>query len=181
VASLLSLQSRKVKSPESLSLFQESMDRVRAMALIHENLYRSESAAAIGAVDYIRRLANDLMAAYALRAGNVDLKLDVADVSLTPDTAFPCGLIINELVSNSLKHAFPEGRSGTICIGLQRDGDALELTVADDGKGLPEGIDASSGGSLGLRLVRNLAGQLGGALQVESGPGTRFTVRFPAV
>ncbi len=181
VASLLSLQSRKVKSPESLSLFQESMDRVRAMALIHENLYRSESAAAIGAVDYIRRLANDLMAAYALRAGNVSLKLDVADVPLTPDTAFPCGLIINELVSNSLKHAFPEGRSGTICIDLQRDGEALALTVADDGKGLPEGIDAASGGSLGLRLVRNLASQLGGALEVASGPGTRFTVRFPAV
>ncbi len=171
VASLLALQSRKVKSPESLALFQESMDRVRAMALIHENLYRSESAAAIGAADYIRRLANDLMAAYALRAGNVHLKLDAADVPLSPDTAFPCGLIINELVSNSLKHAFPEGRSGTIRIGLRRDGEDIELTVADDGKGLPDGIDAASGGSLGLRLVRNLAGQLGGTFQVESGPG----------
>jgi two-component sensor histidine kinase/ligand-binding sensor domain-containing protein len=180
VASLLSLQSRKVKSPESLALFQESMDRVRAMALIHENLYRSESAAAIGAADYLRRLANDLMAAYALRTGNIGLELEVADIPLSPDTAFPCGLIINELVSNSLKHAFSEGRSGTVRIGLREENGACVMSVADDGMGLPAGIDATAGGSLGLRLVRNLAGQLGGTLEVASGPGTRFTVRFPA-
>ncbi|MCX6559426.1 MAG: triple tyrosine motif-containing protein [Candidatus Aminicenantes bacterium] len=180
VSSLLSMQARKVKDPESLALFRESMDRIRAMALIHENLYRSESAAAIGAADYIRRLARDLMAAYALRAGNIGLELDVADVPMSPDIAFPCGLIINELVSNSLKHAFPEGRPGTIRIGLREDRGEYILTVADDGVGLPPGVDAEAGGSLGLRLVRKLAGQLGGALAIESGAGAEFIVRFPA-
>jgi two-component sensor histidine kinase len=104
----------------------------------------------------------------------------VADIPLSPDTAFPCGLIINELVSNSLKHAFSEGRSGTVRIGLREENGACVMSVADDGMGLPAGIDATAGGSLGLRLVRNLAGQLGGTLEVASGPGTRFTVRFPA-
>ena len=150
------------------------------MSLIHENLYRSESAAVIGASDYIRRLARDLMAAYALRAGNIGLELDVADVALAPDSAFPCGLIMNELVSNALKHAFPGGRPGMIRIGLRQDGGDFVLTVADDGIGLPADVDALSGGSLGLRLVRNLAGQLGGTLSVETGAGARFIVRFPS-
>jgi two-component sensor histidine kinase/ligand-binding sensor domain-containing protein len=179
VSSLLSMQARKVKDAESLTLFRESMDRIRAMSLIHENLYRSESSAAIGAADYVRRLARDLMAAYALRAGNIGLEMDVADVPLAPDSAFPCGLIMNELVSNSLKHAFPGGRPGMIRIGLRQDGGDYVLTVADDGIGLPADMDAASGGSLGLRLVRNLAGQLGGTLTVESDGGARFTVRFP--
>jgi len=180
VSSLLSLQSRKVKDPAPLALLHESMDRIRAMALIHENLYRSESVAAIGAADYFRRLARDLLDAYVLRAENIALELDVADVPLSPESAFPCGLIINELVSNSLKHAFPEGRPGTIRIGLREDLGKYVLTVADDGAGLPPGIDETAGGSLGLRLVRNLAGQLGGTLEVGSSGGACFTIRFPS-
>ncbi len=180
VSSLLSLQARRVREPGLLALFRESQNRIRAMALIHENLYRSESAASISASDYIRRLSRELIATYAVGTDKAVLDLDVEDVILSPETAFPCGLIINELVSNALKHAFPGERRGRIGIGLRRAGREMVLSVTDDGVGLAEGIDAGRGGALGLRLVRNLAGQLGGALSVSGGAGTRFEIRFPA-
>jgi len=189
VSSLLSLQADKTKDVSARSLFRESMARVRAMALIHENLYRSPHLSHIDVAEYFHRLCKDLQNTYAVQPDRVAIDVRAADARLSMETAVTCGLILNEIVSNALKHGFPEGRRGAIHIEFSAEDGGTEsgspsrpyrLVVADDGVGMPPGFEEPRFGSLGLRLIRSLAGQLGGTLAVENDGGAKFTLRFRA-
>jgi len=178
VSSLLYLQSRQIQDPTTLDMFLESQRRVRSMALIHETLCQMGDVARVNGEEYVRELAHFLSGSYGAE-GRVRVRVDVADVWLGLDVAVPCGLIVNELISNALKHAFPGGREGKVRITLAAgDEGRITLTVADDGVGLPEGLDWQTTHSLGMHLVRRLVQQLGGDLTVAPGPGATFTVRF---
>ncbi|HEV7892333.1 MAG TPA: histidine kinase dimerization/phosphoacceptor domain -containing protein [Pyrinomonadaceae bacterium] len=179
ISSLLNLQSAHIRDPHALEVFKEGQGRVRSMALIHEKLYQSDDLARVDFSEYIRNLAAYLFRSYEVNAGAVRLSVEAEDVLLGVDTAIPCGLIINELVSNSLKHAFPGGTGGSINIRLRpADAERLTLTVADDGVGLPEGFDVRATPSLGLQLVNTLARQLGGDVLVGDCAGAEFSITF---
>jgi len=181
ISSLLSLQSRYVKDAHLVEAFKESQNRIKSMALVHEKLYHSGDLASIDFHEYIKSLMRNLFQSYET-AGRVDLTVQVKNVSLGVDVAIPCGLIINELVSNSLKHAFPEPRRGKISISLRQSGeDEIELVVADDGVGVPEDIDLKNITSLGLHLVTILAeDQLEGTISLKRTGGTEFCITFRA-
>jgi two-component sensor histidine kinase len=180
ISSLLNLQSGLIQDPRITEAFKDSQNRVRSMALIHERLYQSENLAVIDFSDYVRNLAEHLLLSYGVGAENVTLDVEADTVFLDIDTAAPCGLMLNELVSNALKHAFPDNRKGQIQVGLCADQDGhLAITVDDDGVGFPKGVDAQSSNSLGLQLVHTLVRQLDGHLEMHSGNGTTFSVTFP--
>jgi PAS domain S-box-containing protein len=185
VNSLLGLQSRYIDDEAALRMFQESQDRVRSMALIHEKLYGSKDLARIDFGEYIRTLANTLYRTYSADPERIRLDVEVGKVFLSIDQAVPCGLIVNELVSNALKHGFPRGRKqgGTIRISMQKhNGSEIHMIVEDDGVGLPEGFDIRETDSLGMRLITILVeDQLDGAVQLDSGEYTRFCIRFESV
>ncbi|HWW73823.1 MAG TPA: histidine kinase dimerization/phosphoacceptor domain -containing protein, partial [Pyrinomonadaceae bacterium] len=179
ISSLLNLQSTHIRDPRALEVFKEGQGRVRSMALIHEKLYQSDDLARVDFSEYISNLAAYLFRSYAMNAGGVRLGVEAEGVMLGVDTAIPCGLIVNELVSNSLKHAFPGGQGGSIKITLRPEGpERLKLCVSDDGVGLPPGFDVHDTPSLGLQLVNTLARQLGGAVEVGGGAGAEFNITF---
>jgi two-component sensor histidine kinase/uncharacterized membrane protein len=182
ISSLLYLQSTSVKDRQSLEILQDSQNRVRTMALVHEKLYQSEDLAKIGLGDYICSLTNNLFQSYGIHPKVVKLKVSVDEVYLGIDTAIPCGLIVNELVSNCLKHAFPDGREGEIQIELWADGDGrYNLTVSDNGIGFPPDLDFRSTSSLGLQLVNNLTRQLRGTIGLDRTGGTAFKITFAEI
>jgi two-component sensor histidine kinase len=179
VSSLLGLQSRIIEDDALRKMFQESQNRVHSMALIHESLYQSVNLSEIDFPAYIDQLADYLFRSYGVDSSRVQLAASIDELRLTMDTAVPCGLIINELVSNALKYAFPGGRSGKIRIEMREDGTHfIRLAVIDDGVGFPDGIGQASSKSLGLRLVRTLADQLGAAVEMASDEGARITLTF---
>jgi PAS domain S-box-containing protein len=179
ISSLLSLQSSSIESSETRELVRESQNRVRSMALIHEKLYQSDSLARIDFGEYLRNLTRDLFRSYS--AGGVALKLQAEDVPLDVDAAVPCGLIVNELVSNALKYAFPAGRGGELSVSFARVAlDRYALTVTDNGVGLPKDLDVRNARTLGLQLVTMLVTQLHGTLDVVSDGGTTFLITLPA-
>lgn len=179
VSSLLNLQSRYTEDAQLIEAFKESQNRIKSMVLVHEKLYQSRDLASIDFHEYIRSLTRSLFQSYRT-AGEVDLAVNVENVSLGVDAAIPCGLIINELVSNSLKHAFPGNRKGKISISLHQLGeDKIELVVADDGLGIPESINLEDATSLGLRLVTILTkDQLEGTISLNRTRGTEFRITF---
>jgi two-component sensor histidine kinase len=151
------------------------------MALIHEKLYQSRSFGTIDLAEYLTRLIQYLFRSYEERSAGVALQMEVRDIALDIDTALPCSLIINELVSNSLKYAFPGGGGGKICIRVTKEGGkGFEMEIRDNGVGLPPGLDLEKTETLGLRLVHGLAvNQLGGSIETGKGKGTSFIIRFP--
>jgi len=179
IHSLLNMQARKVRDGRVIEALRESQNRVRTMALIHERLYRSTDLSEIDMREYIGRLAGELHRTYSPASGKVELVLDLEDVKLGIDKAIPCGFIVNELVSNSLKHAFAGRAGGELLLSLSRDsGGAVRLGVRDDGPGLPEGLDFRRTESLGLQLVCALVDQLQGTIERAPGAGTSFVVSF---
>lgn len=179
ISSLLSLQSQQIRNRKALDALTESQARVRSMALIHEQLYQSQDLAHIDFSQYVRDLAAHLFRTYVTQGPNVRLIVDVRNVYLDADHAITCGMIINELVSNALKHAFPAGTQGTLRIATEWESeDRLRLLVGDTGKGIPPSIDHTNTPSLGLKLVRMLAEQLRGTIELSRTGGTTFTVRF---
>ena len=149
------------------------------MSLVHEKLYQSRDLSKIDFAGYIQSLAVHLFHVYLVNPAQVRMETDFEDVSLDINSAVPCGLILNELVSNALKHAFPEGRTGVIKIGLRRGpGGAVELRVADDGIGLPKRLDFRKAESFGLQIVNLLVGQLEAAIDLDRTKGTAFTMTF---
>jgi PAS domain S-box-containing protein len=178
ISSLLSLQASKLSSADMADILKESQTRVKSMALVHEELYQSDDFSRIDFADYVHRLTTSLFHTYRSDTTPVLLAVDVEDVFLTVDTAIPCGLIINELVTNALKYAFRGRVRGRVDIRLAREGEEYRLTIADDGIGLSENINPETAESLGLQLVNTLTRQLGGTLTVIRGDGTRFTVAF---
>lgn len=179
VASLLNLQSGKIASPEMRAHFEDSQNRIRSMALVHERLYRSEDLARIDFGEYVRDLSSHLMQGYRSQCKKVEIVIDVEPIQLDVDTAVPCGLIINELVSNALKHAFANGTEGIIKIEARREGvDAYCLSVRDNGVGMPSDIDLTRSKTLGLQLVSSLSKQLNGVVSLDTENGTRVALRF---
>ncbi len=181
ISSLLNLQSGYIKDKQALGMFKESQNRVRTMALIHEKLYQSKDIARIDFAEYIKNLTGNLIRSYGT-GGPVKLTINADNTSLGIDTAIPCGLIINELVTNSLKYAFPDGHPGEICIELiQTDSEEngiYRLTIADNGIGLPENVEIRKTTSLGLQLVTTLTDQIKGKIEVNSDNGAKFTITF---
>jgi PAS domain S-box-containing protein len=181
VSALLVLQSKKTKDRKILEMFRDSEHRIKTMALIHEKLYQSKSFGTIDLTEYLTRLIQYLFRSYEERSAKVTLEMDVSGISLDIDTALPCSLIINELVSNSLKYAFPHGQGGKICIRVTKDaGSVHTMEIRDNGVGLPADLDMEKTETLGLRLVHGLAvNQLGGSIETGKGRGTSFIIRFP--
>ncbi|WP_243359131.1 sensor histidine kinase [Fundidesulfovibrio terrae] len=179
VSSLLSLQS--LKYDESLAAaFLDSQARVRAMALVHEKLYRSGDLSRIDFPDYLRQLSTFLLQAYRPKDKSVTSDIECRDLCLPVDFAIPCGLIVNELFTNSLKHAFTGRTSGVIRLRASQEGSEARLVVEDNGVGFPPDISVDAADSLGLQLVTNLTHQLRGTMDVVSdASGSRFTLRFP--
>lgn len=179
ISSLLYLQSRRVNDRNVVEMFNESSNRVKSMTLIHQKLYQSKDTATINFGEYIRDLIDALFLSYGVDRQTVALKLNIENAVLSIDTAIPCGLIINEIISNSLKYAFPEGRQGQISVTLQREnGTKFILVIGDNGVGLPQDLDFRNTTSLGLKLVTTLVEQLGGTIELNRQGGTEFTITF---
>jgi len=187
IHNILDLQMPYILDGQAIELFKESKDRVYSMALIHEKLYQSESLAKIDLHEYIQSLTNNLFLSYGVSERVIKPKIYVENITLNVDTVIPCALIINELVSNSLKHAFPDNPAnghwtGEIYIDLRHGQEnKLILTVGDNGVGMPEDYDIQKSETLGLRLVSVLAGQLKGLIKLNQISGTEFAIIFEAV
>jgi len=179
VSSMLKIQSEYSQDRKTVDMFQESQNRVRSIALIHEMLYQSENLSRIDFSEYIQPITTHLMRAYGVDPSLIKLTTNVKDFFMDLDRAIPCGLIINELFSNVLKHAFPEGRKGEVHIDLSQDrNQEFTLLISDNGVGLPEDMDFKNTDSLGLQLVNALVDQLGGAIVFEGRVGTTFRITF---
>jgi two-component sensor histidine kinase len=180
ISTLLDLQSKYVKDEQVTTMFKESQNRIRSMAFIHEKLYLSKDFAKIDFAEYVGDLGVNLFRSYGVNSNSIKLKVNVLDVVLSIDTAIPCGLIINELVSNSLKYAFPSGRTGEVYINLSSYNDGeFALIVGDSGVGFPKDLDFENTKSLGLKLVTTLVRQqLKGTIDMHTNGGTEFRIVF---
>ncbi|MBI3877903.1 MAG: PAS domain S-box protein [Verrucomicrobia bacterium] len=179
VSSLLNLQSINMKSPEALAALSESRARVQTMALVHEKLYQSRNLSELDFAEFARSLTANLLRAFGIGPDAVGLRVEMEHVLLDINRAIPCALILNELVSNAFKYAFPAGRRGEVWVRLERTPrDELRLVVGDNGVGLPKGFDPAQGQSLGLQLVQTLVRQLDGAMRVNSENGTEYAITF---
>jgi PAS domain S-box-containing protein len=179
VSSLLSLQAPTLKDPRAIDLFRDSQNRIRSMSLVHENLYQLENLAKVDFKEYLRNVTADLVRMY--NVPGVAASVEADNVHLEIDTAIPVGLIVNELLSNALKHAFKGRSGGSVEVILRKSVDSVvELTIADDGVGLPEGFDLQSVDSMGMHLIDGLARQIDGTLSVERDRGSRFVLSFKA-
>jgi PAS domain S-box-containing protein len=179
IQSLLHLQSRYIKDKDALNIFKDSQNRAKSMALIHQRLYQSDNLKRIDFGEYIHSLATDLF--HTINFSNtksINLDIDVENLMLDVNTSIPLGLILNELLTNSLKHAFPHNKKGTILVKFYSDGSKFHLIVSDDGVGIPEGLDYTQSDSLGLRLVNNLSKQIDAEMEVNMTNGTSFELIF---
>ena len=175
ILSLLHLQIETTQDQTAKQILLESATRIKSMALVHELLYQSSSLANIEMVKYSNHFSKYLYDTYNINIHHNKLILDIDDVSLDIEKAIPCGLIINELISNIFKHAFPAGK-GIIKLSLKKFGNKLLLTISDNGIGMPPNFDLQNANSLGMKLVYNLTKQIGGTIKMESRHGTTFTL-----
>jgi len=198
ISSLLSLQAEKFEDKEVLEAFRESQNRVASIAIIHEELHEGNSMDTLDFADYLRKLTADLFSSYQVGNSRISLKLELEQVYLGMDTAIPLGIIVNEFVSNSLKHAFPADSKGEISIRLQKVEKYISklekpeigmgcqseptiyyiLAVADNGRGIPKEIDFQNTNSLGLQLINILVEQIDGCIELKRDKGTEFEIWF---
>ncbi|TVR07097.1 MAG: PAS domain S-box protein [Spirochaetaceae bacterium] len=179
ISSLLSLQKNESAScnlDEPLGL---ARSRVHSMAMIHDLLYRSTNLGELPFRQYLEDLASYLRSTFGTSTNRVDFVLNLEDVNLDIDTAVPCGLLLNEIIVNSLKHAFPGNRHGTVFLGLSTTREHYVVNVGDDGGGMPDSVDIHTARSMGLELIRGLSSQLNAELVCDRGSGTRYTIRIP--
>ncbi|MBW1675579.1 MAG: GAF domain-containing protein, partial [Deltaproteobacteria bacterium] len=182
ISSLLNLQLGYIEDKHGIEIFKESQNRVKSMALIHEKLYESKDLSRIDFAEYIRSLATSLFRSYGVSPDAIILKINGDDVLLGIDTAIPCALIINELISNSLKHAFTASKEGEIRINLRSDNDdKFILIISDNGVGFPKDLDFENAETLGLQLVITLAKQLKGTIELDTNNGTEFKITFAPI
>jgi two-component sensor histidine kinase len=179
ISSLLSIQSDYVRDDESHKLFINSLNRIRAMSMIHENLHQSDNYSGVDIGKYLKDLVIYLCRTYNINNSQVKLNINIGLTSLPIDSSITCGLIINELISNALKYAFPGDRSGNISLSLVKFPKQNKLVVSDNGIGLPEKMDMEYKDTFGLLLIRTLVDQLNGTLEVVRKNGAKFIIRFP--
>jgi len=179
ISSILSMQSRNIDDPRLKDILQESQNRIRSMALIHENLYNHKSLANIMFSTYVKSLCGNIARTYANQQASVQFDYQIEDAYLPMDIAIPCGLIINELISNSFKYAFVNNSKGVISIHFKniQNGDYM-LTIADDGIGIPDEVNILKTKSLGMKILHKLVQQIEGDLQNDFSDGTKFTITF---
>jgi two-component sensor histidine kinase len=179
VSSLLSMQARSLSDAATREALNDSRKRVQSIALIHDELYQAQDFSHVAFSEYIRRLCTLVVQATSPSVDRVSLKLDLHSVALGIDRAIPCGLILNELLINSMKHGFADGRSGAIHVELREpETNRIELTVADNGVGLPDGLDVRQAQTVGMQIVCTLAEQLDAVLDVQRRGGTTFKLGF---
>jgi PAS domain S-box-containing protein len=178
VQSLLKMQVRALPASDARAAIEATILRVRSMATVHERLYEMPSLADLPVAEFLRDIFNGVIASYSVRSGRIKFHLDAEEIRLDLEKAVPFGLLANELLSNSLKHAFPAGKKGTISVSVHRAGDAVRMIIQDNGIGLPVNFDAGSSNSMGLKLAQSLAHQLGGTLQFTSRRGCRADAVF---
>ncbi len=179
ISSLLNLQAKQLKDKKDIFLFKETQNRIRSMALVHEKLYQSKNLAKIDFAEYIRALVTYLWQFFMIDSETIRLHLGLEETYLDINTAIPCGLIVNELVTNILKHAFPVGRKGEVHIAMSRaPGNKLKLIVQDDGIGFPENLDFRKAETLGMQIVNMLVEQLEGTIELDREEGTAFKIVF---
>ncbi len=183
ISSLLKLQSNRTTDKKDVEFLRESYHRIRSMSLIHEKLYGSKNLSYINFNEYISDLSKNIFRSYISSAEKISFKIEADDIWLGIDASIPCGLLINELLSNSLKHAFPDGREGEIRLSIRKTGRGeIQLIVSDNGIGIPENIDFRNTDSLGLRLVTILSeNQLQGKIELDRTAGTKFTITFKEI
>lgn len=180
ISSIFSLQSQALEDEKALAILEESQNRISSMSLIHEKLYQAANLTNIDFAEYIYDLAHHLLASYNVNPDWIQTEMNIESIPLNLDSAIPCGLLINELISNSLKHGFPNERRGTIYIFLGFiDEETLCLKVEDDGIGLPEDFNPNQATSLGFSLITSLTQQLRGRLKFQNNPGASFEITFP--
>ncbi len=180
ISSLLDMQASRLQDEKAKRALQDSMDRVRAMAIIHSQLYQSQDLARVDFGLFIRDLIGNISQSSGRTNSFVDITVDAGAMRLDIESSIPCGLILSELVSNALKHAFPEGREGQIHIDMRSEENRVVLTVQDNGIGFPQSVDSMNVKSLGLQLVKILVGQINGNIAMEVDGGTTWTVAFPS-
>ncbi len=178
ISSILNLQSSYVKDENSLKILRESQNRIKSMSFIHESLYHTRDFSRIEFSDYIKALTSNLIHSYSIGMSTIQLKTDFTQVYLSLDQAIPCGLMVNELISNALKYAFPNDQNGEIQLSLKEKDDRIHLGISDNGVGLPEDLDVENSESLGLQLVYTLADQLEADIKVTSEKGTNYLITF---
>lgn len=179
ISSLLNLQARYLPDPAARAIFSQSQNRVQSIALVHERLYESADLSHVNFAKYVVVLLDNIFDTYGATSRGISKVIDIGDENLTVDVAVPCGLIVNEVVTNALKHAFPDGRKGTVRVSLRTAPDEmLDLTIEDDGVGIPPGIDPRNTVSLGLDLVTTFAEQLNAKVEIVREGGTSFRFRF---
>lgn len=181
IYSLLTLHELNLKDPAAAKALRESKNRILAMSFIHDKLYQTKDFSKVNFRDYIQNLVSYLFKSYEPGPGKVRLKVEVKEIFMDLDTAIHLGLIVNELVSNSLKHAFPGKRKGTIEVYLDRSNEAADkniLIMRDNGVGIPESLDLQCAGSLGLKIIHTLVKQMKGDIAIDRKNGTAFTIKF---
>ena len=178
INSILNLQSSYVTDPKTLEIINESQNRIRSMSYIHESLYQTKDFSSINFADYITNLVQNLVHSYQLYENKINLDLNIEPVNLALDQAIPCGLILNELISNSLKYAYPDEKKGTIAIHVHEENKRIHMRVEDFGIGLPVDFKLENSESLGLSLVYTLVDQLDGELILKTSGGTKFLITF---
>ncbi|MBK8501511.1 MAG: sensor histidine kinase [Saprospiraceae bacterium] len=177
ISSLLGLQSEHISDDTALSALQDGQNRVQSMALIHQNLYQEDNLTGVGIKNYFVKLIRNLFDSYNIRNESVSLKLDIDELNLDVDTVVPVGLIVNELVSNCLKYAFPDGH-GNIFVVLKEEGNELCLVVKDDGRGISDLERENLGSSFGYRLIKVLQDQMMASLEINANRGTEVVMRI---
>jgi two-component system sensor kinase len=177
ISTLLSLQSSQIEEEQVIDLYRQSQNRILSIALIHENLYQSEDLTNINFANYVKNLVDDLFHSYGVNSENIHIKLNIKDIIMGIETAIPCGLIINELISNTLKHAFPEGK-GEIDVELsEKNAGKYLLKVKDSGKAFPKGFDIDKTDTLGMKLISSLVSQLDGEMVLDK-DNKEFKIEF---
>ena len=183
ISSLIGLKSASVKDEQMINILHEMRNRIQTIALVHQKLYQSQNLSRVNLKEYITDLMNLLVSSYASEQNKITFTLNLENINVLIDTAVPCGLIINELISNSFKHAFPGGREGNICVQLKKlEEDTIELVISDNGIGIPDGFNLLEKNTLGMQVFYNIATeQLMGEVNIESKNGLTFTMHFKDV
>lgn len=173
------MQERLIHDQSLIAILNESQSRIRSMALIHEHLYQSENLANIQFESYVKSLATNLLRTYAGKQGQVSFLFNIADAQFPLDIGIPCGLILNELISNAFKHAFDDVEQGVIAITLGRENNNnFTLTVSDNGQGITDTEMLKNSGSLGMKIVHKLVSQIEGEIAYDFSEGTKFIIKF---
>ena len=178
ISSILNLQSSYVNDVYALNLLKECQNRIKSMAFIHESLYQSKNFESVNFSEYVSTLAKNLVHTYSVNTQKIKLILTLDKLFLNLDTSIPCGLIINEIISNSLKYAFPDNRDGIIFVTLRVDRQKVVIQAGDNGIGIPLDVDLKQSKTLGLQLVDTLVEQINGTIILDRTKGTKFSIEF---